>query len=76
MDKKPRCSDCQHCAEKRKLGNCRSEYTCAHPDQRYILDYFQEHHISKMAGFLNYGKPGEVPVKTSPAWCPKKKTEN
>lgn len=76
MEKKIRCSECKHCEEKRKWGNCRSEYTCEHPDQGYIRDYFQEHHISKMTGFLNFGKPGEVPVKTSPVWCPKKKPEN
>ena len=76
MVEKIRCSNCIHCEEHRRLGNSRSEYTCGHPDKRYILDYFREHHINKMPGFLNFGKPGEIPVKTSPAWCPKKKPEN
>jgi hypothetical protein len=33
--------------------------------------------MSKDPGFLDYGKPwsDEVPIKTSPAWCPKKKKE-
>lgn len=75
MEKKIKCSECEHCEENRRWGNSRSEYTCNHPDQGYIIDYFKEHHISKMAGFLNFGKPGEVPVKTSPAWCPRKRKE-
>ena len=73
---KIRCSECEHCEEYGRRGNSRSKYSCGHPDQRYILDYFQKHHINKMPGFLNFGKPGEVPVKTSPAWCPKKNPEN
>lgn len=68
-----RCSECNHCKEYMKLGNSRSEYTCKHSDQEYILYYFSEHYISKMPGFLNFGKPGKVPIKTSPAWCPLKK---
>ncbi|WP_215630465.1 hypothetical protein [Enterocloster citroniae] len=70
---KIRCGECRHCKEYRKLGNTRSKYTCGHPNHRYIIDYFDKHHISKMPGFLNFGKPGEVPVKTSPAWCPRKR---
>lgn len=73
---KIRCSECEYCKEYRRPGNRRSEYTCEHPEQRYILDYFFGHKIRKTCSFLNFGKPGEVPVKTSPAWCPKKKPEN
>ncbi|NSJ50018.1 hypothetical protein G5B36_15100 [Enterocloster aldensis] len=70
---KIRCSECEHCKEYRRLGNSRSKYSCGHRDQIYILDYFQDHKIQKMTGFLSFGKPGEVPVKTSPAWCPRKR---
>ncbi len=69
-----RCKDCEYCEEFRKAGNTRSEFRCNHPDQRYIATYFKEKRISKMPGFLGFGKShsSEVSVKTSPAWCPKK----
>lgn len=70
-----RCSACQHCSGFRPLGNTRTSFTCGHPDQRYIKDYFHEKGIRKMPGFLGYGArySDTVPVKTSPAWCPEKK---
>ncbi len=73
-----KCSECEHCNELRTVGNTRSGFSCGHPDQKYIYDYFAEHKIAKMAGFLGFGKrwAHEVPVKTSPAWCPKKKNLN
>ena len=40
--------------------------------QKYIYDYFEEHRMKSMAGFLGFGEM-EVPLKTSPAWCPRKK---
>lgn len=70
---KIRCGECEHCKEYRRTGNSRSEYSCGHPDKRYILDYFRDHRITKMPGFIAFGKPEEVPVKTSPAWCPRKR---
>ena len=77
MADKIRCADCGHCKGFRKMSNTRSSFSCEHPDQRYILDYFKDHKIHKMPGFLGYGKlfSSEVPIKTSPAWCPKKKQE-
>lgn len=45
------------------------------PDVEYIRKYYKEHKIKKMEGFIGFGKPFSeaVPIKTSPAWCPKKK---
>ena len=39
----------------------------------YINNYFKEHRIKKMEGFIGFGKPFEdkPQIKTSPAWCPK-----
>lgn len=70
-----RCSECEYCNEYRKLGNTRSSFTCEHPDSSYIRDYFREHNIHKMEGFLGFGAKfsTDVPIKTAPAWCPKKK---
>lgn len=74
MADKIRCAECEHCKRFRKVGNKRSSFLCEHPDQRYIVDYFREHRMKKSPGFLEYGEPfsKEVPIKTSPAWCPKK----
>jgi len=73
-----RCSECEHYKEFTKLGNARSECYCNHPDGNYIHKYFREHHLQKMPGFLGFGKrwPHEAPLKTSPAWCPRKRQEN
>lgn len=70
-----KCSECQHCSGLRPLGNTRTEFTCAHPDQRYIHDYFCEKGIQKMPGFIGFGArySDAVPIKTAPAWCPEKK---
>lgn len=74
MADKIKCADCEHCKGFRKMNNTRASFSCEHPDQRYILDYFKEHNIHKMPGFISYGeKFKSVPsIKTSPAWCPKK----
>lgn len=70
-----KCSGCQHCSGLRRFGNIRTSFTCAHPDQDYIHDYFREKRMSKMPGFLGFGArySDAVPIKTAPAWCPKKK---
>ena len=70
-----KCSGCQHCSGLRPVGNTRTSFSCSHPDQGYILDYFREKRIQKMPGFLGYGArySDAVPIKTAPAWCPKKK---
>lgn len=73
-----KCSMCEYCEETRRYGNSRSEFSCKHPAQSYILNYFREHKMNKMPGFLNYGKPWshDVPLKTSPAWCPQKRVQD
>ena len=70
-----KCSGCQHCSGLRPVGNTRTSFSCSHPDQGYILDYFREKRIQKMPGFLGYGArySDAVPIKTAPAWCPEKK---
>lgn len=72
-----KCSNCEHCREFRPVGNTRSEFTCEHPDYDHIRDYFRKHNIHKMERFLGFGArfSKEVPIKTSPAWCPKKKSK-
>lgn len=71
-----KCSACNHCSGFRPLGNTRTKFTCAHPDQEHINDYFHKNRINKMPGFIGYGAgySDVVPIKTAPAWCPKKKT--
>jgi len=56
-------------------SNTRTSFTCSHPDQGYIQDYFHEKGMSRMPGFLGFGArhSDAVPVKTAPAWCPEKK---
>lgn len=68
------CSECSHCSGFRLVGNTRTEFTCTHPDQRYIQDYFSRKNMRKMPGFIGFGErySEEVPVRTAPAWCPKK----
>ncbi len=76
MEKKAiKCSECEHCKGYRPYGNTRSHFSCEHPDGEYIRKYYKEHNIKKMEGFIGFGKPFSeaVPIKTSPAWCPKKK---
>ncbi len=69
-----RCAECEYCKAYQKYGNGRKEFFCEHPDQEYIKDYFKNHRISKMPGFLCFSKmwSNEVTKKASPAWCPKK----
>ncbi len=71
-----RCSGCRHCNGFRPFGNTRTSFTCAHPDQNYIHDYFIQKGMHKMPGFLGFGArySDAVPIKTAPAWCPEKKT--
>lgn len=71
-----RCKDCEYC---KVIGYgsiaTRNSCFCEHPDYAYISNYFDEHRMSKMPAFLGFTKPysKEVPVKTSPKWCPLKK---
>lgn len=70
-----KCSGCQHCSRFRPVGNTRTEFTCKHPDHKYIENYFSKKDIHKMPGFLGFGArySDTVPIKTAPAWCPRKK---
>lgn len=70
-----KCSECQHCNHFRPWNNTRTEFTCEHPDREYIRLYFAKNRITKMPGFIGFGKAHSniVPIKSSPAWCPKKK---
>lgn len=70
-----KCSECDYCSGLRRFGNTRTSFTCSHPDHGYIRNYFNEKRMSKMPGFLGYGASYSdvVPIKTAPAWCPKKK---
>ena len=70
-----KCSDCEYCKGYRRIVNTRTGFTCNHPEQRYILDYFMQKGLRKMPGFLGFSvvHSETVPLKTSPAWCPKKK---
>ncbi len=74
---KIKCSECEYCKEARYHKRDSSDFTCEHSDREYIREYFEEHRMQKMAGYLGSGKrySHEVPVRTSPAWCPKKKAQ-
>lgn len=72
---KIRCSECEWCKKYQKLGNKRAEYFCGHPAQGYIDDYFHKKRLQKAPGFLDYGRPECVPIKTSPAWCPRNRKD-
>ena len=74
MTNKIRCADCKYCKSLRPTGNTRSNFYCEHPNHEYIRKYYAEHRIYRLQGFIGFGArySEEVPVKTSPAWCPKK----
>lgn len=68
------CSKCEYCWGVRKLGNTRSEFFCNHPNKEHIREYYKQHKITKMEGFIGFGErwSHEVPIKSSPKWCPRK----
>lgn len=70
-----KCSECGYCSGLRPVGNTRTEFTCTHPDRDYLKNYFHEKRINKMLAFIGFGArySNVVPIKTAPAWCPKKK---
>ena len=68
------CVNCSYCNRFQMIGNRTAEFSCSHPDEKYITQYFQEHNLVKMPGFLGHGYD-EVPIKTSPRWCPLRRKE-
>lgn len=70
-----KCSECEYCEGIRPFGNTRSRFTCEHPDREYIREYYRQHKINKLKGFIGFGEKWSdiVPIKTSPNWCPRKK---
>lgn len=70
-----KCSECEYCSGLRPVRNTRTEFTCTHPDQDYIKDYFNKKRINKMLAFIGFSArhSDAVPIKTAPAWCPKEK---
>lgn len=62
--------DYYHKDEQGKVSN----FYCEHPNHEYTRKYYAEHRIYRLQGFIGFGArySEEVPVKTSPAWCPKK----
>ena len=63
MKEKIKCSECEFCRSLRPRNNSRAEFTCKHPDQMYILNYFHEHRIVKHPGFLGVNGRYLVPVQ-------------
>lgn len=72
-----KCTECEFCVDNRGLGNTRGSFECKHPDRAHIRDYFKEHNIYKMEGFIGFGErfADKPSIKTSPAWCPKKRRD-
>lgn len=70
-----KCSLCEHCKGNKRNMNTRMEYWCKRADTEHISNYYKEHKITKAIGFIGFGKPysRELPIKSSPAWCPRKK---
>lgn len=73
-----RCSECEYCKEAPSgTHSSRGSFYCKHPNQKFIKNYYKENRISRMVGFIDYGKPyGHAPkLKTAPRWCPLKKED-
>lgn len=69
------CNNCEYLLSLKSANATRFDFHCNHPNQMYIYDYFKEHDIKKMPGFIGYGKCyGHEPTnKTTPKWCPNKR---
>lgn len=65
---------CRECNHKECIGR---HWYCTHPNQKYIYDYHNKHHMAKFPPYLGISKTGSYlcPVKTAPAWCPFKAKE-
>lgn len=75
MKKTIKCSECEYCKGYKSVRASRLDFYCKMPGSAdYIRNYFKEHQIKKLEGFIGFGKPydDKPQIKTSPAWCPKK----
>lgn len=75
---KPKCSECIHCSDHRRLGNTRGRFHCEHPDYEYIRKYFESHNITCMPRFICFGKcfESKPSIKSCPRWFPLLKGES
>lgn len=66
------CVTCEYCEG--YLGKTRRSFHCKHPNQKYIIDYFNNKKIKSMPAFIGYGENfSRIPKnKITPRWCPKK----
>lgn len=68
------CNHCEYCKSYQTKGNKfakRTAYHCKHPDQKAIKQFFDEHKMIKMIGFIGFSKTdGGFPIKRTPKWCP------
>lgn len=66
------CDKCKYCFSYRRVET--KAFMCYHPNQKYINEYFKNHKIQKMPGFIGFGERfSDVPKnKTTPKWCPEK----
>lgn len=70
------CKECPYKKEFQRYGNATSAVSCEHPNKEHINQYFKEHGIQKMQGFLGFTNcKGDFPIKKSPKWCPLKIAE-
>lgn len=74
MADKIKCAECGYCKDNRAWGNTRGSFFCEHPNHEHINQYFKDHKIQKMQGFIGFGErfKDKPSIKTAPAWCPKK----
>ena len=65
------CDKCTYC--KGRWHDTRQGFSCDHPNQMHIIEWFRVKKIHKMPGFIGFGaKFSRVPTnKTTPKWCPK-----
>lgn len=65
-----KCINCKYCRS--YLHSVRKSFICNHPNYEYIHEYYREHKIKSMPGFIGFGdKFADVPKrKLTPKWCP------
>lgn len=65
-----KCDNCEYCKGYKR--STRKGFHCEHPNQKYIIEYFDKNNIQKMHGFIGFGESfSDAPKnKTTPKWCP------